>query len=89
MTTKVRKQIYLDRDQELQLKRLALASGLSEAEIIRRALDSRLSEAKVQRPNLTAWLRERDFIRQLISAGPIEGGRTWKREDAYDRNIPH
>lgn len=85
MTTKIRKQIYLEPDQALRLKHLAATTGLSEAEIIRRTLDSGLSTGLISRPNLSAWLQELEFIEQLIAAGPIEGKRTWKREDAYDR----
>ena len=85
MTTKVRKQIYLEPEQNLRLKHLAATTGLSEAEIIRRTLDEGLSVAITRRPSLSAWLRELDYIEQLIAKGPVEGGRTWKREDAYDR----
>lgn len=89
MTTKIRKQIYLEPEQDLRLKRMSAATGLSEAEIIRRALDARLDESIIQRPDLAAWIREREFIRRLIAAGSVAGGRTWKREDAYDRNVSH
>jgi hypothetical protein len=85
MTTKVRKQIYLDRAQVLQLKQLVSATGLSEAEIIRRALSTRLGVTAVQPRDLSAWERELQFIEQWIAKGPVEGGRTWKREDLYDR----
>lgn len=89
MITKIRKQIYLEPEQDLRLKRMSAATGLSEAEIIRRALDARLNENTIRRPDLTAWIREREFIRQLIAAGPVAGGRTWKREDVYDRDVSH
>jgi len=39
MATKVRKQIYIDAEQEAALKRLAKDKGISEAEIIRQAID--------------------------------------------------
>jgi len=32
-----------------------------------------------------AWARERRFIEDLIAQGPVPGGRTWTREDLYDR----
>jgi hypothetical protein len=85
MTTKVRKQIYLDRVQVLQLKQLVSATGLSEAEIIRQSLNSRLNKATERPRDLSAWERELRFIEQWIAKGPVEGGRTWKREDLYDR----
>jgi len=39
MATKVRKQIYIDAEQEAALKRLAKDKGISGAEIIRQAID--------------------------------------------------
>ncbi len=39
MASKVRKQIYIDPDQESTLKQLAKDTGISEAEIIRQAID--------------------------------------------------
>ncbi len=85
MTTKIRKQIYLDRDQEQYLRQLAAASGLSEAEIIRRSLDQRLGIPTRQPRDLSAWEEEKRFIREWIAQGYVVGGRTWKREDLYDR----
>lgn len=85
MTQKVRKQIYLEPEQDLRLKHLASATGLSEAEIIRRTLDSGLTAGLVQPTDLSAWLQELEFIENLIASGPIEGGRMWKREDAYEQ----
>lgn len=88
MTTKVRKQIYLDHAQEVQLKRLALATGLSEAELIRRTLDLHLGLLPPPQPrDLSAWEEEKRFIKEWIAQGPVDGGRTWKREDLYDRQV--
>lgn len=85
MTTKIRKQIYLDPIQEIQLKRISSATGLSEAEIIRRSLNSRLNTLSDRPRDLSAWERELAFIEKWIAKGPVAGGRTWKRDDLYDR----
>ncbi len=85
MTTKVRKQIYLEPTQDVQLKLLSQATGLSEAEIIRQTLDSRLGTPRGHIRDLAAWERELQFIEQWIAKGPVEGGRTWRREDLYER----
>ena len=42
----VRKQVYLDRQRNRQIKRLARTSGLSEAEHIRRAIASYVEDMK-------------------------------------------
>jgi hypothetical protein len=85
MGTKIRKQIYIETEQESRLKQLASLTGLSEAEIIRQAIDQRTQTAHTRRRNLAAWESERAFIQKLMDAGPISGGRTWQREDLYDR----
>lgn len=85
MGTKIRKQIYIEPDQEARLKQLANLTRLSEAEIIRQAIDQRTRSFRVNRRNLAAWKSERAFIQQLINAGPVPGGRTWHRDDLYER----
>lgn len=87
MTAKVRKQIYLDQTQEVQLKQLASATGLSEAEIIRRTLNLHLGIPAFQPRDLSAWEEEKRFIKEWLAQGPVAGGRTWKREDLYDRHV--
>ena len=46
MATRVRKQIYVDREQEARLKRLARITGLPEAALIRQAIASELARAR-------------------------------------------
>ncbi len=85
MASKVRKQIYIDPDQESTLKQLAKDTGISEAEIIRQAIDRYAQVLRVPRRDLSAWERQRSRIQQLIDLGPVPGKRTWRREDLYDR----
>lgn len=89
MASKVRKQIYIDPDQESALKRLAKDTGISEAEIIRQAIDRCSLVFKLPHKDITAWEEERAFIQQLIEQGSEQNSqaikRTWKREDLYDR----
>jgi hypothetical protein len=82
---KVRKQIYLDPQQEAALKRQAAETGLSEAEIIRQAIDNQTRVLRHPMAALQAWEREQEFIRMLMERGPAPGHRTWQREDLYDR----
>lgn len=85
MGTMVRKQIYLERAQDEQIKHRAAEAGLSEAEVIRRMIDRCLNEPLVVPPSDGAWKRELAFIDERIAKGPLPGKRTWKREDLYDR----
>ncbi|MBW1796509.1 MAG: CopG family transcriptional regulator [Deltaproteobacteria bacterium] len=54
-----RKQIYLDEESDRALKRLALATKISEAEHIRRAVKKYIAKQKAKR-------READPLRKLI-----------------------
>jgi hypothetical protein len=84
-TTKIRKQIYLEPNQELILKQLAKKTGMAEAEIIRQAIDRHTKVLRFPRRDLAGWEKERAFIVRLIKQGPIAGGRTWAREDLHER----
>ena len=85
MTVRVRKQIYIEPEQEAMLKRLAGETGMPEAEIIRQAIDRHAQSLRVPRRDLRAWAREREFIARLIEQGAVPGGRNWRREDLYER----
>jgi len=84
MSTKVRKQIYIDTEQEAVLKRLAKDSGISEAEIVRQAIVRYAQSLNYPQRDLSAWQRARSRIERLIEQGPVPGARTWRREDLYE-----
>ncbi|MBC7250794.1 MAG: ribbon-helix-helix protein, CopG family [Anaerolineae bacterium] len=81
----VRKQIYIEPQQETLLKRLARMTGVTEAEIIRRAIEQQARTILFPHRDLSAWQEERAFINHLIQQGSVPGGRTWHREDLYER----
>jgi len=54
MATMVRKQVYLDPKHERELKRMARASGKTEAAIIREALDRLISETRLDKERMEA-----------------------------------
>lgn len=85
MSSKIRKQIYLERQQEKLLKAISTSTGLSEAEIIRQAINHHLGAVTSPTLNLAAWEDEKVFIKQIKSRFPQPGGRDWKREDLYER----
>jgi hypothetical protein len=85
MTTKVRKQIYIETDQEGLLKRLAQETGRSEAEIVREAIEHHTRGLRLLRHGPGAWEEERAFILQRIALGAVPGQRTWQREDLHER----
>jgi hypothetical protein len=85
MTTKMRKQIYIEPDQEVILKRLSRETGMSEAQIIRQAIDHHTRLLRPSRRDLRAWEEERAFIAYLIQQGPVLGERAWQRKDLYEQ----
>ena len=85
MGIKIRKQIYLEANQEVVIKRLASEMGVTEAEIIRQAIDQQAQRFRLPRRNVKAWEAELNFITRLIQQGLTPGERTWRREDLYER----
>lgn len=85
MTTMVRKQIYLEAEQDARLKKLAQETGRSEAEIIRQALDRHATETPLKRTKHQAWQIERAYIEQLMQQKPADTTRTWTRDELYER----
>ncbi len=91
MPRMIRKQIYIRKNQEKQLKQAARRRGIAEAEYIREALDRALDEpgdVPPGAPDLAAWEEEVAFLRERHATGSLPGARDWKREDLYDRSHP-
>jgi hypothetical protein len=87
MTTMVRKQVYIESEQEAQLKRRAAETGMSEAEIIRQALDWWLKDETRRLRAKQAWERARALMEERYTRGPAPGGRTWTRDELYDERL--
>jgi predicted DNA-binding protein len=87
MTQMVRKQVYIEPEQDEKLKEWAEATGKSEAEIVRQALDRWLEDEAQRQAAETAWAEERTFIEARIAEGPVSGGRTWTREELYEDRL--
>ena len=86
---KVRKQIYLEKRQNQQLKRLAEARGVSEAEVIRQALEREV-QSKIDKPlpvnraAFEAFKREALARRELgITGEPYK----WNRAELYEERL--
>jgi hypothetical protein len=86
MPAKIRKQVYLEARHDRELKRMARATGKTEASIIREALDRLAVDTRLEKERTEAWNAERAFIGQWMAKGPFPGRqRRWRREDLYDR----
>jgi hypothetical protein len=79
----VRKQIYIAPQQDKLLKRLARQTRKSEAEIIRDAIEDYAQQSSKRKE---AWRQIEATIERRMKLPPVEAGRSWKREDLYDRD---
>ena len=90
MTQMVRKQLYLPKRQEAQLKRMAKTRGVSQAEIIRAALDGVLRGVGTRplQPDPEAWARARRVMLSLQAQGPLPNRRrSWTRDGLYEERL--
>ena len=83
----IRKQVYIEVEQDRRLKRQARALGVTEAELIRRGIEGiRVTPTLV--PDERAWREERAFIRRRARLCTRGRERGWSREDLYaDRTV--
>lgn len=84
----VRKQLYIQSEQDDKLKEKANKYNISEGEVVRAALDKYLtaSEAAFASFDINAWKEELAFISKRMKDKPSsKGGRNWKRDDLYGR----
>lgn len=78
----VRKQIYISPEQDKMLKRLARQTRKPEAVIIRAALEEYGQDSVKRRE---AWRQIEATVAERMKLPADNTGRTWKREDLYDR----
>jgi|WetSurMetagenome_2_1015567.scaffolds.fasta_scaffold1545158_1 hypothetical protein len=90
MTRMFRKQIYISRRQQVQLKRLATARGVSEAEVVRQAIEREVSLSTSQ-PAAGDHSALVEFLRFGASRRAVEDatGHTWTRDELYDDRLGH
>jgi predicted DNA-binding protein len=82
----VRKQIYIEIEQQRTLRKVARQTGKTEAEIIRNALDEHVRLLKAKEDRMSAWREIEATVDRRTNPSQIGAGRTWKREDLYDRD---
>ncbi|MEW6281471.1 MAG: ribbon-helix-helix domain-containing protein [Candidatus Eremiobacterota bacterium] len=78
----IRKQIYLEPEQEARLRELSARLGLSESALIRRGIDLTLRAVPSPLWSAELWQKELDFARSLT---PVNQARDWTRDELYDR----
>jgi hypothetical protein len=84
----VRKQVYIEPEQEELLKQRARELGVSEAELVRRCIGHVGRVAAVVPFDLRAWQDELAFIRQRARMQHALGSqRRWTREELYEERL--
>jgi len=85
----VRKQVYIEPEQEKRLKQRARELGVSEAELIRRGIDQVTRVPAALPLDRRAWQDELAFIRKRARLRKALGSRrTWTREELYAERLP-
>jgi predicted DNA-binding protein len=82
----VRKQIYIEAHQQRTLRKVARQTGRTEAEIIRNALDEHVRLLRAKEDRMAAWREIEATVDRRAKPSQVDTGRTWKREDLYDRD---
>ena len=84
----IRKQVYIEPEQEALLKQRARTLGVSEAELIRMGIAAMGRTAMGWPVDQRAWADELAFIRQRSQTQPAgDGQRQWTREDLYAERL--
>lgn len=81
----IRKQVYIEPQQERLLKKRAKELAVTEAELIRQSLDQRLATVVPRRPNAGAWRELMRFFRRRMQMKVRQRPRQWTRDELYDR----
>jgi hypothetical protein len=87
MSTKVRKQIYLEQRQEQAIKREAKARGMSEAEVIRRRLDHEESGEPRGGDDISAVDSFLNAAQRWSSKPASSRKWRWNRDELYDERL--
>ncbi len=87
MAQMIRKQVYIEPEQDESIKQRARLMGITEAEVIRRAIDGEtvLFPSRMKDPD--AWKREKAFIEKRVSGGAARTRRRFRRAEIYEERL--
>ena len=81
----VRKQLYIEPEQNMMLREQAVKYDVSEGQIVREAITAYLKVgSQTQEIDLNAWEEERQFIVSRLGDSKSAVKRTWIRSELYD-----
>ena len=83
----IRKQVYIEPEQDELLKRRSKELGISEAALIRQAIDRLGADGGKSPAARQAWKEELAFIKQRMQLRVPQTGRSWTREEIYEERL--
>ena len=84
MSRMVRKQVYIEPEQEKLLKQRARELGVTESEVIRRGIEQELHTSTGTPVDSKAWGEARQFIQQRMALSAPQTSRGWTRNDLHE-----
>lgn len=87
MARMVRKQVYIEPEQETELKRCAKERGVTEAELIRRGIETVTESGQHKYRDAQAWDNELAFLAERAAIPALGGQRTWSRAESYEERL--
>ena len=91
MTRKIKKEVYIDSEQDERLKKLSKLLGVSEDELIERAIGSYLDGGDQEvkgvtnrSPDRRSWLKELEFMKSRHTGASVKHTNRQTREELYD-----
>jgi hypothetical protein len=82
----IRKQVYIEPEQEEMLKRRSKELGISEAELIRRGIEQVTRRTPLAR-DPRALERLMEIINERMKMDVPQTGRTWTRDELYEERL--
>jgi hypothetical protein len=83
----VRKQVYIEAEQDEWLKGRARELGLTESDLIREGINRLASQPSRGKPDLQAWEETLAFMRERAKVKSTATGRTWTRDELYEDRL--
>ena len=83
----IRKQVYIEPEQEQLLKRRSKELGISEAALIRQAIDRLGADDDESPSNRQAWEEAKRVIQERMKLRVPQTARNWTREEIYEERL--
>ncbi len=87
MTRMIRKQVYIEPEQEDLLKRRSKELGVSEAALIRRGIDEVAHQGPSGVLDKKAWEEALAFMKERAKMKVPQTGRSWTRDELYEERL--